>query len=294
MSKVPERLGAYRLIKPLGQGQVCQLWEVERGIGGDRLAMKLVLAGKDSREQIRSLRHEYNVGRFLRHPNVVRAFEFYSSHEATFVLMELFSPINLKQMLRESPERLQAHIQHIIRGAAEGVAYMHHKGWVHRDIKPDNFLVEMESGNVKLIDFNLAQRRRGLLSRLLPGKSKVQGTPSYMSPEQIRGDGSVDERSDVYSFACTAYELLAGKPPFTGSSQKELFNKHLRSRPPSLKATVGAINPAFASLIDRSLYKDPQRRPASMRDLLDELGKTEVFKSPPRGRSAGAAGHDSD
>ena len=108
---------------------------------------------------------------------------------------------------------------------------MHGKGWVHRDIKPENFLVN-DTGQVKLIDFGLAQRPSGWLAKILPMKPKRQGTPSYMSPEQIRC-GALDQRADVYSFGCVLYELVAGAPPYTGSTQEELFGKHLKSAVPS-------------------------------------------------------------
>src|SRR5690606_33989896 len=119
-----------------------------------------------------------------------------------------------------------ARIDQIIREAAAGLAYVHSQGWIHRDVKPDNFLVNDE-GHVKLIDFNIAIKKPGLLGKLLPTKSKVQGTQSYMSPEQIRGD-NIDERADLYSFGCTLHELVCGKPPFTGTTTNDLLNKHLR------------------------------------------------------------------
>ena len=92
------------------------------------------------------------------------------------------------------------------------------------------------TGEVKLIDFALAKRRRGgLMPIVQPWRRKIQGTRSYMSPEQIRGQ-ALDERADLYSFGCTIYELVSGKPPFTGSTTAELLNKHLTTPPPSLQA----------------------------------------------------------
>jgi serine/threonine protein kinase len=147
-------------------------------------------------------------------------------------------------------------------------------------VKPDNFLVD-DDGATKLIDFNLAIRRQGLLKRLLPGRNKVQGTMSYMSPEQIRGL-PVDARADVYSFGCMLHEMVAGKPPYTGVSVHDLLTKHLRSQPPSLEPLDGNVHTSFAKLVQRMIAKDPAQRPESMEALLDELLMAPIFRERPK------------
>jgi serine/threonine protein kinase len=101
-----------------------------------------------------------------------------------------------------------------------------------------------------------------------------------MSPEQIRG-GTVDARTDVYGFGCTIYELVTGKPPFTGTSANELLNKHLKAVAPSLEAGHRNITPEFAALMRQTLAKKPADRPESMHKFLEEFRKIEVFKEPP-------------
>jgi serine/threonine protein kinase len=157
---------------------------------------------------------------------------------------------------------------------------MHSQGWVHRDIKPENFLVS-DSGQLKLIDFGLAQRPAGWLSKLLPIKQKTQGTPSYMSPEQIRG-GLLDQRADVYSFGCVLYELVVGSPPFTGSTKEELFGKHLKSPMPPLEAADSNVTNDFANLVRRCLSKDAAERPSSAQEVLEEFRKMRMFRVFPR------------
>jgi serine/threonine protein kinase len=153
---------------------------------------------------------------------------------------------------------------------------------VHRDVKPDNFLVG-ENGEVKLIDFALAVRRKKGLARLFSTRSKVQGTRSYMSPEQIRGQ-PLDERADIYSYGCVAYELLGGKPPYTGTSTNELLNKHLRAAIPPAQASNRNVTDEFAALMKSMLAKKPEDRPQSMDDVLTELRVTPLFKVPPASR----------
>jgi serine/threonine protein kinase len=156
---------------------------------------------------------------------------------------------------------------------------MHSKGWLHRDIKPENFLVS-DAGQVKLIDFGLAQRPSGWLTKLLP-KPKMQGTPSYMSPEQIRC-GMLDYRADVYSFGCVLHELVAGVPPYTGSSQEDLFGKHLKAAIPPLEAADNNVTTEFANLVRRCLSKDAASRPESAQEVLEEFRKMRMFRVFPR------------
>jgi len=164
--------------------------------------------------------------------------------------------------------------------AAEGLAYFHRQGWVHRDIKPDNFLMS-ETGDVKLLDFALARRQPRGLARWFARRGKIQGTRSYMSPEQIRGE-VLDQRADIYSFGCMAHELLAGKAPFTGATTNELLTKHLKNPPPGLQAANKNVTEAFANLIRKTLAKQPKARLASMDEFLSELRRTEIFKVRPK------------
>jgi serine/threonine protein kinase len=162
---------------------------------------------------------------------------------------------------------------------------MHSKNWVHRDIKPENFLVN-DIGETKLIDFGLAVRPAGWLAKLLQIKQKTQGTASYMSPEQIRG-GALDVRADVYSFGCVLHELVAGAPPFTGSTREDLLGKHLKAAPPPLEAADNNVSPDFAKLVRRCLAKNPDGRPASAQEVLEEYRKMRMYRVFPRRAGSG-------
>ena len=193
--------------------------------------------------------------------------------------MEMFNAPNLKQVIQSDFASLAPHMHECVQQAAEGLAYFHNQGWVHRDIKPDNFLMK-PSGDVKLIDFALAVKRARGFMRMFAGNKRIQGTRSYMSPEQIRGQ-ALDERADLYSFGCMLFELLTGKVPFTGSSTAELLNKHLRNPPPSVQAYNRNVSDSMAALVKRMLDKAPESRPNNMGEFLAEFTSIEIWKAPP-------------
>ena len=216
------------------------------------------------------------MGRTLDHHTVIQTYGYGVIDRIAFLVMEFYPAPNLKQWTHQkSPE--EKDLARVIRSMAESLCYFHQQNWVHRDIKPDNFLVG-DAGKVKLIDFNLAKKLPSWLRRVLPIQSKVQGTPSYMSPEQIRGEPQ-DFRSDIYSFGCVLFELLTGKPPFTGESANDLLNKHLRAAVPSPQKFNAAIRPAFSEQVQRLLSKRPDDRPRTMDQVLEYLSNQEIFTS---------------
>jgi serine/threonine protein kinase len=273
-------VGPFRLLNLIRSGKTCEVWEVMNDSKGERLAIKLLSGdAARNREEVAFMKHEWQVGRELEHPHVIKIYDFDANRDHVYVSMDLFAALNLKQHIHQGVEPLAPLARECIRQAAEGLAYFHAQGWIHRDVKPDNFLMNKE-GNVKLIDFALAVRRKSGLARLFSGKTKVQGTRSYMSPEQIRGQ-PLDERADIYSFGCMIHELLGGKPPYTGNTTNDLLTKHLRFPIPPLQASNRNITDSFAQVVRKMLSKKPAERPQTMADFLAETRNLEIFKVPP-------------
>ncbi|MHC4179410.1 MAG: serine/threonine protein kinase [Planctomycetota bacterium] len=280
-SEAPGYLGPYRLLNVVHTGQTSQIWQAYHDGKQLRFAVKTLLQKFNrDREHMRYLRWEYAVAEKLSHDRVVQISELGSDRGTPYLAMEWFPAPNMKNRVQHKTDKITFLVPKIIEQAAEGLAYFNEQGWVHRDIKPDNFLVT-DDGEVKLIDFALARRSTRGLTRLLAPKAAVQGTRSYMAPEQIRG-AAVDQRADVYGFGCTVFELVSGKPPYTGASADELLMKHLRAPLPSLEAAAKNVAPEFARLVRRCLAKNPAERPQSIRDFLVEFHMNPVFKSPPR------------
>jgi serine/threonine protein kinase len=275
-----EVIGGYKLLKHMVTGQTSQVWEVVEGSSGRHFAMKLLLPEKASdASHRRLLMHEANVGKELAHPNIIRIVKVGPSSTNPFFVMEYFPAGNLKlRIMRKDEAYIREHIQGLLKQGATALAFMNAKGWVHRDVKPDNFLVT-SGGDLRLIDFALAQRiaRDNFFSRLFRRRGKTQGTRSYMSPEQIRAE-PLDGRADIYSFGASAYELLTWRPPFTASSSNELLNKHISEKPITPRQYNPDISEEFADLILRMLAKKKQDRPRDFHEILMAMRTMRVLK----------------
>lgn len=271
-------LGRYRLVRQIRAGQSCQIWLAHDGTTQERVALKILKEEyRKNRHEINQLKHEFTVGRNLKHPHVIQIIDFNVVEQIPFLVLEYYGVRNLKQILNDSLELIASKIEKVVEEGTIGLGYLHDQGWLHRDVKPDNFMIG-EDDHVKLIDFSLAQRAKKGLARVLSSRGKlVQGTRSYMSPEQIRGT-LLDVRSDVYSWGCTLFELISGRPPFTAESADELLNKHLKASVPLLTVSQNNITEAFAELVFRMMSKQPQERPSSMEEILRDFRQMKVFK----------------
>jgi serine/threonine protein kinase len=274
-----EMIGGYRLLKHMVTGQTSQVWEVVEGSSGRHFAMKLLLPEK-ARDSVhrRFLSHEATVGKQLAHPNIIKIVAVEKTGSNPYIVMEFFPAGNLKlRIMRKDTEFIREKGQDILKQAATALAFMNAKGWIHRDVKPDNFLVN-SAGEVRLIDFALAYQPPTGLARWFHRREKAQGTRSYMSPEQIRGE-ILDGRADIYSFGATAYELVASRPPFRAASSQELLAKHIMEKAVSPQTFNKEVTDEFAELVLRMLNKKKQDRPRDFHEVLMALRQMRVFKS---------------
>jgi serine/threonine protein kinase len=274
-------LGSYRLTKQIARGNATQIWEAIKLGTTDRYVIKVLdRDNRGNKEEISFLRHEFEVAHQLDHPNVIRVFEM-NAGRAAFIVLEVFSVMNLKQVQRIDRDRILVEFPKIVQQSAAGLAHLHEHGWVHCDVKPDNFLIN-ESDTIKLIDFSIARKSAtGFFGKLFGAQKTIRGTRSYMSPEQIRGK-PIDDRGDIYSFGCVLYELLTGKLPFTAATPNELLNKHLTAAIPNVQVHNSNVTDDMADLLRRMMAKEPKDRPASMNDVLKQMKAVRVFKTAPK------------
>lgn len=284
MASSRDFIGPFRLLRLIRSGQTTQVWEARKEGEKERCALKVMLqAEKDNKREIEALKHEARVAENLDHPNVIKIYGYFGEYGLPLIQMQLFHARNLKLELRDNHEAVHINVEDIIRKCAEGLHHLHEHGWIHCDIKPDNFLVD-EQGSVKVIDFSIARPlKQGF--KLFGKKAKIQGTRSYMAPEQIRGK-KVDVRTDVYGFGCVMFEMVARRPPFSGLNSDELLRKHLNSPPPGLQAVDRRVRIEFSNLIADMMAKDPAKRPQSMKAVLAIFKKIRVFRAGMRPKGA--------
>ncbi len=277
-----EVIGGYRLVNLMMTGQSSQVWEVVELSSHRHFAMKLLLPEKvRDAEHRRLLLHEASVGRELAHANVIKITHVSRDSKNPYFIMEFFPAGSLKlRIMRKQYEFIKEKAHDIFKQAATGLAYMNSSGWVHRDVKPDNILVN-SAGDVRLIDFALAQRvqKASFFARLFKrGKMFTQGTRSYMSPEQIRGE-PLDGRADIYSFGASMYEIVCYRPPFRAGSNQELLVKHIKENPNSPIAYNPDLTDEFCELVLHMLAKKREDRPRDFHQVLMTLKTIRVYKS---------------
>jgi len=170
-------------------------------------------------------------------------------------------------------------LHRIIEQAGSALAYMHDKGWVHRDVKPENILYN-KSGEVRVIDHALARRVAVGFMKIFEGRIPRQGTKTYISPEQIRCESPAPS-ADIYSFGITCYELACSRPPFRANSSQELLEKHLGERPLPLTNHNKLVTPEYNDLVLKMINKKPGDRFASFHEVLSRFRSIRIFQDDP-------------
>ena len=280
-------IGPFRLLEIVNRGQSCCLWRAYDDEKREYVGVKTLLESvAGHRNQIQLLEHEYKVATKFSHPNLINIFRYDWYNKVPYIVMEWFPAANLKMWVNRSYEAYCEHLPQIFIQSAKALAYQHQQGWVHRDVKPDNFLFEPESVTIKMIDFALARKTTSDFMKWFTLKGKTQGTPSYMAPEQIQRQPATPH-ADIYGLGCTFYELLTTRLLFTGDSLNDLLNKHLSTTPPPVVQRNKNVTPEFAELLKTMLAKKPQDRQKDTQELLRQLQNIRVFRRSPSKEDVG-------
>lgn len=276
----------YKLIDPpLATGQTTQVWEVTEVNNPRRVAMKLLLPEAFKKaENKTALKREHKAGKMFDHPNIIKYHELVIAKKHAYFIMELFRAPNLKVQIKNDLTMVQIRIKRVIEMVCLALEHVHEKGWLHKDIKPDNILLNKGS-EVKLIDFSLAAPISGALGRMFSRKGPIQGTRTYIAPEQILNK-AISIPTDLYSLGVTIFEMLTGKPPFFGGTPKALLMAHLNETAPNPSFYNKNVTPEMDRLVTRLLSKKPDKRHKRAAEVWGELRSFEVFKEPIKERTA--------
>ncbi len=264
---VGEHLGGYEVVRALKRGGMGALYEARDRASGARVAIKTVDAVGAA--TLARFDRECRVAERLRHPNIVAGRGHGLTPDGTpWFAMDLLSGEDLEARLARGPLPVSDALS-IARQVCRALSYAHQQGVVHRDIKPANlFLSEGAEARVHVLDFGVA---RVADAPTLTGTEVPVGTPSYMSPEQARGDRGVDPRSDLWSLGVVLYECLAGRRPFVAETLVGVFFQILEATPPRLDALSRAVPHALADIVQQALEKRRERRVPSAAAMLDAL-----------------------
>lgn len=267
---VPLKIGPYSVLDRIREGGLGVVWRVRDEEGRIRALKQLRREVSVRSHARRMFQREVSIGRRLRHENLLTVLDGGSDGALPYLVMEYFQSEHLQFAVHRLSAWVRGREFRILRQVAAALEYLHKEGIVHRDVKPENVLVS-EHADVRLIDFSLAQTR---WDRLVSFSRRREGTPRYMSPEQIRGE-RCDRRSDIYSFGVLVYVLLSGRSPFVAGRADELNRKHLEEHPEPLSTFAGRPFGMLDGLVARMLAKRREDRPSDLAEAVYLFEKME-------------------
>ncbi|MBM3838343.1 MAG: hypothetical protein FJ398_10325 [Verrucomicrobia bacterium] len=303
--KIGDSIGHYQITASLGAGGMGEVYRARDTRLGREVAIKFLTADyAESADGLRRFEQEARTLAALNHPNILVVHDTGVHEGAPYFVSELLEGQTLREVLGGAQLPLRKAIEYALQ-IAQGLAAAHSKGVIHRDLKPENLFVTQD-GRVKILDFGLAKLKRvergselrverkpsptttdsqlstqtplnstapTLLESTQPGL--VLGTPSYMSPEQVRGEAA-DHRSDIFAFGAILYEMLSGQRAFRRDTPVETMNAILKEEPPDSIVALANASPALERVVERCLEKSPDRRFQSASDLAFALENLSV------------------
>jgi len=286
-----QQIGKYRVVRLIGEGGMGRVYEALDPMINRRVAIKTISQNVlDSPEARGRFVREAQAAGQLSHPNLITIHDIAEDNGVPFIVMEYLEGEELTSIIAKGRLALDVKLRLMI-DVCKGLAYAHAKGLVHRDIKPANIFVTKQQ-QVKILDFGLA---RGLVSDLTQ-TGNVVGTPSYMAPEQVRGE-PIDQRADIFSAGVVLYEFLSGRKPFKGDSVAALVYQVLQHEPQRINELDPNLPPELTDVVERALAKDPAARFQSIDEMLDDLAQiktmaesTVLLNGPPLGADRPSSG----
>ncbi|MFJ6207802.1 Stk1 family PASTA domain-containing Ser/Thr kinase [Lysinibacillus sp. NPDC092081] len=265
----------YKIIELIGGGGMSNVYLAHDMILNRDVAIKILRYDFTNEDELhRRFQREALSATSLTHPNIVSVYDVGDDGDLHYIVMEYVQGKTLKQYIQEFAPISPARSVHIMKQLTSAIANAHENHIIHRDIKPQNILMDAE-GNVKITDFGIAMT---LSATSFTQTNSVLGTVHYLSPEQARG-GTATNRSDIYALGIVLYELLTGELPFSGESAVSIALKHLQSETPSVRAFDATIPQSVENVVLKATAKDANHRYSTVEEMQADL---ETILSPNR------------
>jgi eukaryotic-like serine/threonine-protein kinase len=265
----PVAIGNYDLLQKIAEGGMGAVFKGQHQVTGEIVAVKIVPANLASNQVLlKRFEQEFRAARSLDHPNLVKAIEFGAEGKTPFLVMEFVDGETLGQRIDRVGKLPENEAIDVVAQIAQGLYKAHIQGLVHRDVKPDNILITPD-GIAKLTDLGLVKEVETDLNLTRTGRGL--GTPHFMAPEQFRNAKNANARCDVYSLAATLYMAITGELPFKSCSPLDAWMKKVQNDFPSAKQLNPEISDRVDQAVKRAMNADPEQRPATCREFVDEL-----------------------
>jgi eukaryotic-like serine/threonine-protein kinase len=255
--------------RELGGGAMSRVFVAEETELGRQVVIKILPPELAASLSLDRFRREIHLAASLQHPHIVPLLSAGHAADLLYYSMPLVEGESLRARLRRDGELPVPETVHILRDVADALSYAHRHGVVHRDIKPDNVLVS--DGHALVTDFGVAKALDEARHSVITSTGLALGTPAYMAPEQAAADPHTDHRADIYALGVLAYEMLAGRPPFTAPTAQAVVAAHMLQRPTPLAELRPSVPPALEALVLRCLEKRPADRPQTAAEVVHLL-----------------------
>ena len=261
------RIGRYRVLQHLGGGGSAEVYAAEDTALKRKVALKILRRRDADERQERHFERESRAASLLNHPNIVTVFDVGRDGDVQYIATEFVDGETLRQRLDRGPMTFREAVD--VAGAVAGALAAAHEAWlVHRDIKPENIGIRRD-GVVKVLDFGVsALFGDGDATDPIRRPGELVGTLHYLSPEQVRGDEIIDNRSDIYSLGVVLYEMLTGRVPFAGHNAMSVLAQIVEREPDPLPSLVPDT---LRELVMQCLQKNYYDRPHTASDVLTML-----------------------
>jgi len=251
--------GLYEIEAQIGRGGMAVVYRAVDARLKRKVALKVLPPDLAFRPEVRTrFLREAEMSARLSHPHIVPIYSVDETEGLVYFAMGLVEGESLAARLAREPRPPVGFVRRVLAEVAEALHYAHQQGVVHRDVKPDNILIEAGSERAVVTDFGIARAAEG--DQRLTVTGIAVGTPAYMSPEQAMGEREVDGRADQYALAIVGYQMLAGELPFQATNTPAMLMKHLSERPRPLAQLRGDLPPDLVDALERALAKGREER----------------------------------